>query len=486
MRADARLPSVQIDGDVTMVDDIASFTPDENWEGEGEFWVDIVEEPEGREECDLGKPTYKWKLTPDDWGAYIPAGKDEEQSIPVKIGCESDWGQTYTLRVIETWEYIKEGVVVDKISATNTIQIAALKLDSINYWWDPQWEPISDTIYILKDSTVKFKAIPIPAGVSWPSGTPIWGGTSGASGDGETKSVTFSSTSSSLTDYKTVTVQCGNTKTVNVVVYELKGIFTPQDNFDGRSQDRYGVGEKVDLSFTATPSVTLAQIGGLKWKRASGTGLYSLPSDNNGTGTYGAKDEPGNITLKLEVLGGPSKGFGPSYDKEVKKPDDVYFMRWPHISIYHINGEASIGFVADVYLLPKDVSFQNIEIMEGTCESEVTGYFVGKAHNHLQWKEWGQVDQGNSSKGCQVIGADHVQSPFKGTNAPPYSDGTFIWAIPWYFRIEGNPVEFTTVDQRFTIDDTGKMTAEKGAASDEGDASAEAELDDPTQEYDPE
>ena len=47
------------------------------------------------------------------------------------------------------------------------------------------------------------------------------GGTSGASGTGGTASVTFSTASSSATDFKTVTATCGNTVTVNVLVVTL-------------------------------------------------------------------------------------------------------------------------------------------------------------------------------------------------------------------------------------------------------------------------
>jgi pectate disaccharide-lyase len=85
-----------------------------------------------------------------------------------------------------------------------------------------QWVDMPDPLKVYEGSTVNFKAIPShPTG--WPSGNPVWGGTSGASGTGETTSVTFNTISTSSTDYKTVTAQSGTTllKSVNVLVTNI-------------------------------------------------------------------------------------------------------------------------------------------------------------------------------------------------------------------------------------------------------------------------
>lgn len=55
----------------------------------------------------------------------------------------------------------------------------------------------------------------------WPPNKPEWSGTSGASGTGETKTVTFNTLSSSTSDYKTVKAKCGNEETVDVIVCEI-------------------------------------------------------------------------------------------------------------------------------------------------------------------------------------------------------------------------------------------------------------------------
>jgi hypothetical protein len=77
---------------------------------------------------------------------------------------------------------------------------------------------------VVKGTTLTFKPIPNPSAATWPTGKPVWGGTAGASGPSDpdyTKKVTFNTLSSNSTDYKTVTAECGNTVTLNVVVAEV-------------------------------------------------------------------------------------------------------------------------------------------------------------------------------------------------------------------------------------------------------------------------
>ncbi len=142
----------------------------------------------------------------------------------------------------------------------------------IQYQSGSNFVDVSGTLYVYKGTSVTFKAVPDPPEGTFPSGQPTWGGTSGASGTGETTSVTFNTDSSTINNPVTVTATSGNTVTVNVIVYELTGIFTPQDNFAGRSTSRYGLLERVNLTYSSTPgAVPAAQAGGLVWKIVSGS-----------------------------------------------------------------------------------------------------------------------------------------------------------------------------------------------------------------------
>ena len=84
------------------------------------------------------------------------------------------------------------------------------------------YSAVTNPMYVAKGSTVTFKAIPNPTG-TLPAGKATWTGstgTSGATGNGETKDVTFNTAGSC-----TVTAECGNTVTANIHVIQV--IFAP-------------------------------------------------------------------------------------------------------------------------------------------------------------------------------------------------------------------------------------------------------------------
>ena len=89
------------------------------------------------------------------------------------------------------------------------------------------------TLNVVKEDTVTFKAIPSPTGSTFRSFDPMWSGTSGATGSGDSTIKTFTTLSKNTHDYKTVvaTVQNGGSKTANVIVADgVKSIsFEPID-----------------------------------------------------------------------------------------------------------------------------------------------------------------------------------------------------------------------------------------------------------------
>ena len=64
-------------------------------------------------------------------------------------------------------------------------------------------------LYVQKGTTVTFKAVPVPSNSSWPGGPPTWSGTSGITGTGETATVTFSGSSTSMSDTFSVVATSG-------------------------------------------------------------------------------------------------------------------------------------------------------------------------------------------------------------------------------------------------------------------------------------
>lgn len=282
-------------------------------------------------------------------------------------------------------------------------EVNVVKVDKVQYE-EPggAWNDISGTLYVLKGSSVTFKAVPDPV-VSWPSGKPVWGGTSGASGSDETKVVTFNTLSSTTTDYKTLTTICGNTNTVNIVVYELTGVLTPDDNFTGRSLDDYGVEETVTLSHKTTP-VGITGLP-LKWKKFSGKGTVTVSS-------YDAEAIPGSVTLRMELTSGPNKGdvkdYGTGkvkdYVKTVVAPVNRFIRHATLTGAWHIQGQHSVKFKGQSYLDPKDVSFTNIKRREGASTAATgTGLFLFANGYVHPIGAWFTPANPNITTGCYVV-----------------------------------------------------------------------------------
>lgn len=300
---------------------------------------------------------------------------------------------------------------------------------------------ITNTLYVLKGTTVNFKAIPFPNNATFPSGQPTWSGTSGASGTGQTKSVTFNTISSSTTNYKTVIASNGTPITVNVVVYELTGTLNPQDYFYGRSIDRYGIAEKVNLGFLASPNVTINQMGGLSWRMIAGSGAVTQDSRNNFM--YTAPNFSSNETLRLEISSGPSKGNGFTYAKTVITPSGAVARQTPGTGVGHEQGYCDVGFSLEPYLLPTDVSFSRLGFAEGTVlPTTANGYYAGLAGYPHPPSGPAIVSNCDIVLGCK---ADFQDMPAILQGNPPCTTGTFIWDIPWQYVIGATQfVNFST------------------------------------------
>jgi hypothetical protein len=149
---------------------------------------------------------------------------------------------------------------------------------------------------------------------------------------------------------------------------------------------------------------------------------------------------------------------------------------------YHVQGQLSCGFNAKVYIQPDTVSFRNIMVREQDCMGVGTGYFepVSGQISHHPNANFMTVGDQVDGKGSQLDGQDTVKMDLKGAPTP-YSDGTFTFAIPWEFRVgsaaSGNKV-FATVNQVFTLDSSGTVTAQK-----DNSATVTAKLNDPSSSF---
>jgi len=264
----------------------------------------------------------------------------------------ADWSVVRWLELYECCEY-----QTDEAQPLETISVLG-RVSKIQYQSGSTFNDISETLYVLKGTRVLFKAIPNPASFVWPSGKPVWGGTSGATGTGETTPVTFNTLSTSTSDFQTVTATYGNKVTVNVIVFDLSGVLTPDDNFSGRSTERFGVHEHITLSSTITPpGITASQIGGIQWAQTSGNGTLSNAL-TDGTASYDVPDSSGSATLQLKMVDGPSKDQGPITNITVLTPSGGSVQKFS--GVRHFQNWWSCGFLGDVFVEPKEVSFLNL------------------------------------------------------------------------------------------------------------------------------
>jgi hypothetical protein len=325
---------------------------------------------------------------------------------------------------------------------------------------------ITGTLYVLKGTTVNFKAIPFPNNATFPNGQPTWSGTSGATGTGQTKSVTFNTKSNSTSDYKTVIARVDSPVIVNVIVYELIGALNPQDYFYGRSVDRYGLLETVDLGVLVSPSITDNQAGGFRWLVGAGQETVTNRTGNTGIGEYVAPFSPMNVTLEIEVVQGPSKGQKISYSKTIVEPSGGCVERDISRPLIHCQNYSSAGFYGIIYLLPKDVSFSRLYFREGGGQIMANGFYASEnGGQHVPWSTGALVYGCNLVTGYIAYSGDII---YTNRWSGPFSVGQLSVPIAWkYDRIE-NPatgaIQFATGLHEQEADAVGTAIIEKSGS----------------------
>lgn len=260
----------------------------------------------------------------------------------------------------------------------------------------------------------------------------------------------------------------------------IGGVLTPSDNFTGRSRTRFGVGETIDLSFFSLPSRPAADFGGLQWNLAAGGGTLTGIT-NAGTATYTAPAAAGPVTLELQVAAGATAGRVIStHVITVVIPNGVNMVAVPGSAPGFIGGTAfppispgswGAGFLADVFIDPKDVSFRGVVFGEGTIPAVVTppGSFLSIFGAHPA-NTFGAAHGGNATTGTQVSPpqdqAAFTRAPARTVfGLPVCGTSDFLWAIPWEFSVAGGArTPFAVANQHATSTTFCDATVEKAGA----------------------
>jgi hypothetical protein len=201
---------------------------------------------------------------------------------------------------------------------------------------DGEFEDCPDPLIVLKGTEVTFKAIRNPSGSQWPIGKPVWSGTSGITGQYETKAFTFNTLSTSSSDYKTVIAECGLEVTVNVLVCDITLEWVEKDspldeNPNSGEGKRIFPGKQTQTDSTNREKVTIrASIT----PKLSGKTLFfkvfdiddpytnDKPIDTNGS--KGGDNRGGTGTLSVSSASTDSAGKAESELTVTLKPGDNF------------------------------------------------------------------------------------------------------------------------------------------------------------------
>jgi hypothetical protein len=252
--------------------------------------------------------------------------------------------------------------------------------------------------------------------------------------------------------------------TIAGVVQAWGIVITPDDNFNGRSLTKLGVGETGSLGATAGAPMPLT------WARPTGTALsLTTIAPTTGTARFTAGDVYGQVTLTLSDQNNNSV----TCNITVIPPSGVTYVQYPtNMTILHQQGLASCGFYGQASLQPTDVSFKNMSYGEDTCIAHTGGWYTNKNPKPAGLVHPADgpipVGGGDINAGCVVTESDKAT----GVAVPPpnLAVGWFTWAIPQRYKVgtgawhdiivSGNTI--FTFTHRVDLDATGKVTIQKG------------------------
>ncbi|HLP92144.1 MAG TPA: DUF4157 domain-containing protein [Nostocaceae cyanobacterium] len=224
---------------------------------------------------------------------------------------------------------------------------------------------------------------------------------------------------------------------------------------DGSPNTRTNIGVGEQVQFTGSSSGT--------WSFTGGT---SVGSSNGATFLWQAPATGGNVTITLtKPTTTPNPSTTPTTTSgnitmNVIAPTGLSMTKVSEDSIP--SGTAGAGMRLNITINPLNVCLGATELREipGPA-TNITGYFTQiPAANLFHHPNPNYTPFNNNNTLC----CDHAA----GSGFPsPYSDGTFQWDIPNWYRLnnESSGRYFTTTTQLYTIDSAGTVTISKAGAS---------------------
>ena len=256
------------------------------------------------------------------------------------------------------------------------------------------------------------------------------------------------------------------------------------DDFAGRSDIEYGVGEGVRLFFVTErddinnafpPGERGKFFGGGRWVKKSGPGDVTSNDLDAGTGVFTADHNEGIVKLELQVEVGPCSGSAVAEVQfKIVRPTSVTITEKPGTAPDFdgviLPNRWGAGFKGLPFIDPKDVSFSRVMFGEGFAMAVVdpAGSFLESQEKEHEVGGLRLSGPGNKTTGTPVIAEDLIVSdrlPDFEKGDPKCGDSGFLWEIPWEFSVDGSPRdEFTRVNHHVTANEACDATIEKAGA----------------------
>jgi len=418
--------------------------------------------------CPLTGPVWSWTLNGGGTGIGIDHPDPNSPAATAYTSTSTPPG-VYTLTATATATWTSPCGTYSASGTTGTFTFRVVGVEKLQYLQGSGFVDVSGTLYALVGESITFKAFPDPSGVPFPGGQPVWSGSSGAAGTGDTVTVSFGTLSATAGDTKTVTATCGtSSQTANVVVFDLVPTLTPVDNFAGRDLTTFGVCEYIDLSCPIVPSgVSEYDVGGLEWYIESGGG--DLSGGAGGVGTYQCPDVAATVALKVVIMGGVMLGKEKkAAPAPVVPPDSHACTQVPMTGLWHEKNKC--GVKAQVYQWAKcanAVSFAQIEVKEGDSDkAKGAGLFAGNNNDvHVPSANWFNLDALVAGSGYKWTAAVD-ETGFAGPGAP-FAAGTYSQNINMWYRRKGGGgagITYGTGLSEMASDAMGQATVSKAGA----------------------
>ena len=213
------------------------------------------------------------------------------------------------------------------------------------------------------------------------------------------------------------------------------------------------MGEEVNLTFSH---------GSANWTTTGGR----LSATSGSTVVFTAPDRAASITVTATAT---SVRCNPTITFTVIEPSGISQQQTAGTKVKHTKNKPDSGMKMDIYMLPDNVCFYNVESIELDANANDNGTYTGisdKSH-HPSTDPTTNSMTVVAGLGTKAGAVDQAYSGYPA-GRPPFTPGTRTWSIPTNFRVGSGAWKLiTNVTQQHTLagDGTSLTTTKAGGSS---------------------